>query len=364
MWIRLIFAIATLFFGQPAYGVRAKDIATFPGVRENQLTGAGLVVGLRRTGDSMRNDAAIRSLSNRLQGLGVSLPSGEIATRNVAMVMVSATLGPDQRTGSRIGVTAASTGDATSLQGGILLMTPLIGADGKVYAVAEGPVTVGGYVVEADGNSARKNTPTTGYISGGALIEREVASAVDFDQKRQVEYILRKPDFTTANTMAETINNDFGVDIAQASSSSTINVTIPDEYLGAFARFAARLESLDIRVDAPARVVISERTGTVVMGANVQLAAVAVAHGGLTIEVRRRPEVSQPSAFGGGTTAITYMTDIKASEEDNRLVMVEGASIGQLVSALNAMGVNPRDLMVILQAIQAAGALHAEIVTL
>jgi len=349
-----------------AHATRTKDIASFYGMRQNQVTGAGIVVGLNRTGDSSRNRAAIRTLGNRLQGQGLVVADDEILSRNVALVMVSGTLTSDVRTGQRFDVTVASTGDARSLQGGYLLMTPLLGADGQIYAVAEGPVLIGGYSAESSGSSTQQNITTVGRIASGASVEREIASRVDYNARQTVDLVLHESDFTTAARLAEAINadfeTDFETDVARAASSSTVTVTIPEVFQGRFPAFAARVEAVQVTVDAPARVVVNERTGTVVMGSGVQISAVAVAHGDLTIEVRRQPVISQPGAFSGGTTVSTSVSDIQATEEDGQLLLVEGVTIGELVSGLNDMGVTPRDLMVILEAIRAAGALHAEIV--
>ncbi|MEQ1568374.1 MAG: flagellar basal body P-ring protein FlgI [Myxococcota bacterium] len=347
-----------------AYATRAKDIGQFHGVRDNPLTGAGLVVGLKRTGDSTRNEASIRALASRLQGLGVSLQVDDIAARNVALVMVSATLGPDQRTGSRIDVHVASTGDATSLEGGLLLLTPLMGPDGNVYALAEGPVVVGGFDAGSGGSGTTKNSPTTGQAPNAAIVEREVANAIDLNEATEVEFVLSRPDFTTAAHLAEAVDAAFGEPIAIPRSSSTVVLTVPADYAGQFARFAALVGEVQLEVDAPARVVVSERTGTVVMGADVRIAPVAIAHGGLTIEVRRKDEVSQPGPLSKGQTTVVPRAEVGATEATGQLVLLEGAAIGDLVSALNKMGVKPRDLIVILQAIESAGALHAEVVAL
>jgi len=279
------------------------------------------------------------------------------------MVMVSATLAPDTRTGSRLDVTVASAGDATSLEGGVLLMTPLMGPDGQVHAVAEGALVVGGFASEAAGNSLRHNTPTVGRVSGGALVEREVKSALDYRSLAAIDFVLRTPDFTTASSMADAVDAAFETEVAAAVSSSTIALTMPTEYVGRFAEFAAKVESVEIAIDAPARVVVNERTGTVVMGADVRISAVAIAHGGLTIEVRRKDEVSQPAPFSAGTTGGVSNSAVLGGEEPGRLVMVEGVEIGELVAGLNALGVRPRDLVIILEAIRSAGALHAEVVT-
>jgi flagellar P-ring protein precursor FlgI len=239
-----------------------------------------------------------------------------------------------------------------------------MGTDGKVYAVGEGALTIGGFVAQAAGSSTVKNTTTVGRVVGGGLVEREVNTMLDYNNMDIIEYVLRSPDFTTASRMADAINLTFEAEIAEPASSSTIRFLVPDAYKGKFARFAAAIENVDVEMDAQAKVVINERTGTVVMGADVKIAAVAVAHGGLTIEVRREQQVSQPTPISGGTTAQVSNISVNASEEAGELVLVEGVNIGDLVSALNKMGVTPRDLITILQAIRASGALYAEIVTI
>lgn len=359
---RPITLLAVLLLAGPAWGARAKDLGSFHGVRDNTLTGAGLVVGLRRTGDSPRNEASIRALANRLQGHGLSLEQDEIVTRNTALVMVTATLVPDARSGSRTDVLVASSGDASSLEGGVLLMTPLFGTDGKVHATAEGALIVGGFAASAGMNLTRKNTPTVGRIPGGGIIEVG-APGLDYNAMVTIDFVLRSPDFTTATRLADAIDTAFGSDVAKTASATTITLTMPAEFKDRFPEFAAQVESVELQVDAPARVVVNERTGTVVMGADVKIAPVAIAHGGLTIEVRRRNAVSQPSPFSGGTTAVQSNTWIEAEELPGKLTLVEGVAIGDLVAALNELGVKPRDLIQILEAIRSSGALHAEVVT-
>ncbi len=362
--MRLVLALFALLFAlpAPAHAARAKDIGSFAGLRDNQLTGAGLVVGLNRTGDSQRNEASIRTLGKRLQGLGVSLDNQDLISRNVAMVMVTATLVPDARAGSRLDVTVASTGDATSLEGGVLLITPLVAANKQVFAVAEGQLLVGGYSASAGGDTSRKNHTTVGRIAGGGLVEREVPRP-DYDHAAAVDFVLDTPDNTTVVRLAEAIDATFGVAVATPMSGGTLRLTIPEAFQGNFTLFAAAVEAVQVTPDSPARVVVNERTGTVVMGADVRISQVALAHGGLTIEVRRDTKVSQPGALASGDTVVTSESRIYADEKSGKLQLVEGVNIGDLVSALNDMGVKPRDLIVILQAMHSAGALHAEIVT-
>lgn len=352
-----------VLFSSPALAARAKDVGRFEGLQENTLIGAGLVVGLARTGDSPRNEATVRSLITRLQGLGVRVPDDAIMSRNIAMVTVSAVLPAEGRPGSSVDVTVASTGDASSLEGGVLLDTPLSAMDGQVYALASGSVVVGGFSVQSAGNSTKKAVPTVGHVMGGAEILRDVPSH-DFNALETVDFILDRPDFTTAGRLATAINDAFAAEIAEPESSSTIRIAIPVEFQGRFVRFAQRVEEVRVSVDADARVVIDERTGTVVMGADVEIAAVAVAHGALTIEVRRLNQVSQPAPFSSGTTEIVSNSQVSVDQPGGQLVLVEGANIGELVAALNAMGVSPRDLVTILKAMRAAGAIHADITTL
>lgn len=360
--MKTLLAAVLFTLSSPALAARAKDLGAFHGVRENTLTGAGLVVGLRRTGDSQRNEASIRALANRLQGHGLSLEQDEIVSRNTALVMVTATLPPDARSGSRVDVVVASSGDASSLEGGLLLMTPLFGTDGKVHATAEGALVVGGFAAAAGLNLSRKNTPTVGRVAGGAIIEVG-APSLDYSALTEIDFVLRSPDFTTAARLAEAIDTDFGSDVAKPTSATTVSLTLPEDYKDRFPEFAARVEAVELEVDAPARVVVNERTGTVVMGADVKIAPVAIAHGGLTIEVRRRNAVSQPSPFSNGTTVTQSNTWIEAEEATGKLTLVEGVAIGDLVAALNSLGVKPRDLIQILEAIRSSGALHAEVVT-
>ena len=358
------FLLLALTLAGDALAARAKDVGRFFGVRDNTLAGPGLVVGLRRTGDSTRNAATLRSLVSRLQGQGLSLGIDDVTSRNAAMVMVRATLPPDFRAGDRVDVTVASTADASSLEGGILVWTPLFDQGSTLVAVAEGPLVVGGYAADASGNAVRKNSPTAGIVPGGAIVERESPNAMDYAALVEADFVLDQPDFATTAALAQAVNDDFGADIAAALTASTVRIQIPEELQGSFPSFAARVEAVQVEVDAPAKVVISERTGTVVMGGDVRIAPVAVAHGGLTVNVRRINQISQPSPLSLGTTAAVSNTEIEASEADGQLVLVEGAQIGDLVAALNAMGVKPRELVVILQAIREAGALQAEIVAL
>jgi len=359
---RLVAIFITLLLPTAAFAVRTKDVGKFLGDSEMELIGVSLVAGLQRTGDTQRNEATVRALANRIRNLSGSVEVNDIISRNVAAVMVTGTLRADGRAGSKIDVTVASTGDATSLEGGTLLYTVLTGSDGKEYAVAMGPITLGGFNVSADGNAARKNITTSGRLVNGAQIVREIDVPWDRNKMEQVEFILYDSDYTMADRLAEAINKDFNEELALAESASSISIRVPDPYRGKFARLAARIGQLNIDADTPARVVINERTGTVVMGANVTVSAVAVAHGGLTINIRSVSEASQPAPFSAGTTQTVTNTDVNVEEAEGQLALVEGVDIAKLVKALNDLGVKPRDLISIMQSIKEAGGLHAEII--
>jgi len=297
-----------------------------------------------------------------MRNLSGSVELNDIISRNVAAVMVTATLSVDARAGSRLDITVASTGDATSLEGGTLLYTVLTGSDGKEYAVAMGPVTLGGFNVSAEGNQSRKNITTTGRVVNGAQVVQEVKTPWDRNQMNQVDFVLFQSDYATASRVADAINDEFQTPIARASSGVSIEIAVPKEYLGRFPAIAARVGSLDVESDAPAKIVINERTGTVVMGASVTVSTVAVAHGGLSINIRKINEVSQPPPFSGGTTQQVSNSLLNVQEGSGQLALIEGVQLTELVSALNAMGVKPRDLISILQSIKQAGGLHAEII--
>jgi flagellar P-ring protein precursor FlgI len=358
--------VALFFFGLSGTveAARVKDIASIYGVRDNAVFGYGLVTGLNRTGDSRRNEATIRTLANRLQGLGVTLSTDDIISRNVAVAMVTARIPANARPGHKIDIEVSSTGDAKSLQGGVLQLTPLYATDGRAYASSQGPLVIGGFAAEAGGDSTQKNHPTTGLVPRGATVEMENPNRVDLGAQSVLEWLIHDPDFNTAKRMADAINESVGGDFAAAVDDANVKMTVPADGESSVVELLAQIGMVEIEMDAPARVVINERTGTVVMGAAVQLSPVAVAHGGLTIEVQRQSDVSQPGAFSGGDTVVTQDARVVAEEESGRLTLLEGVTIGQLVSALNGMGVKPRDLIQILLTIKAAGALHAEISSL
>ncbi len=339
---------------------RVKDITYLKGVRENQLIGYGLVVGLQGTGDGSSSQFTMQSLATMLNNLGVGIDASTINVKNVAGVIVTAYLPPFARQGSKLDLLVSSLGDAKSLKGGTLLLTPMKGADGQVYAVGQGPVTIGGFSEEQAGASTTKNHPTVGKIPGGATIERELT--FDFTMVGELSYSLHSPDFTTASRVARAINKELKGPFAQARDSGTVLVQIPDRQKDQIVSLVAQIERVQVEPDRIAKVVVNERTGTVVVGQDVRISTVAIAHGNLTISVQPNLTVSQPESFSEGTTEIVDEPTINVKEEENKLAIIpKSVSIGALVKALNALGVTPRDLIAVFQAIQAAGALQADL---
>jgi flagellar P-ring protein precursor FlgI len=360
---KLVISMAILcgLAGQ-AYGVRIKDIADIKGVRQNQLVGYGLVVGLNGTGDSDNAIFTIQSFASMLERMGVTVRSQDIEVDNVAAVMVTTDLPAFARTGSRIDVLVSSIGDADNLQGGTLLFTPLKGADGQVYAIAQGPVSTGGFVVgSTSGSEVQKNFPTAGRVVNGAIIEKEIAS--DFNNKQSLTLNLHRADFTTASRVAQAINIAFYDQIAHTQDAGTIEVQVPEKYRGDTVALVTMIERLGVTPDTVSKVVINERTGTVIMGENVRISTIAIAHGNLSIEIKEDQNVSQPLPFSrSGRTVVTPESEVLVQEGKNPIFLVEsGVSIGEVVKALNALGVSPRDLIAIFQALKAAGALQAEL---
>ncbi|MBF0369500.1 MAG: flagellar basal body P-ring protein FlgI [Magnetococcales bacterium] len=356
----LLILLALLLFGPitETQAARLKDVVDIEGVRDNPLTGFGLIVGLNGTGDSSA-DFTTQSLKMMLKRMGISAPD-DVKVKNIAAVMVTATLRPFARQGSRLDVILSSLGDAKSLQGGTLILTPLKGADGQIYAVAQGPASIGGFAAEGGAQGVQKNHPTVARIAGGAIVEREV----DFDltNERHLRFALKNPDFTTASRVARGINNLIGQRLAKARDSGTVDLEIPPTYHGRVVEFISRLENIQIEQDQTARIVVNERTGTIVMGENVRVSTVALSHGNLSIRVSEDQQVSQPAPFSDGETAETNQTQIDVDEEEAKLLeMEEGVTLGDLVRGLNSVGVTPRDLIAILQAIKAAGALQADL---
>ena len=342
---------------------RIKDIVAIEGVRENQLVGYGLIVGLNGTGDGLNNSPFTRqSLIAMLERLGVNVRGENMNTGNVAAVMVTATLPPFTNQGSKIDVSISALGDAASLQGGTLLVTPLLAADGEVYAVAQGAVNIAGFSVEGDAASITQNIPTSGQIPNGAIVEREI----DFklEELQQVRLALRNPDFTTSRRIAQAINGFTNATLAKAENSASVVLRRPTNYDGTIVDLITDIEQLPVQPDHIAKVVISERTGVVVMGANVRVSSVAVAQGNLTLKINETPQVSQANPFADqGETVIVPRTDVSANiGDDVKLAVLDtGVTLQELVTGLNQLGVRPRDIITILQAIKAAGALQAEI---
>ncbi len=344
-------------------GVRLKDIVQFEGVRENLLIGYGLVVGLNKTGDTLNsNPFTEESLISMLERLGVNVRGAKISGQNVAAVMVTADLPSFSRQGSRIDVSISSIGSAKDLRGGTLLVTPLMGADGEVYAVAQGAVATGGFVASGKATSVTKGVPTNGRISNGAIIEKEIK--YDIAEQKSIRLALRNPDFTTSKRIADVINKKLKKDVAIPLDPSTVDIKIPKEFHDKITTFMAKIEQLKVIPDQIARVIIDEQNGIIVMGENVKINSVAISHGDLTIRVRETPLVSQPKSFSKrGSTKVVDRTEIEIEEDPNNKVTFVGSSVNlqDLVNGLNALGVAPGDMITILRAIKAGGALQAEI---
>jgi flagellar P-ring protein precursor FlgI len=342
---------------------RIKELAQLEGVRSNQLVGYGLVVGLNGTGDSASTEFTIQSLVNMMERLGVTVDPDKVNVANVAAVVVTADLPPFARAGSTIDVSVASVGDASNLAGGTLMMTPLKAADGKVYAVSQGSLVVGSLAFGGKAAKVQKNHPTSGRIPDGALVEREVPFV--FGQRRELKYRLKDSDFTTVSRMSEAVNKHFGGAIASSLDAGQMQVLVPENYQNRVVDFVSQLERLEVIPDALARIVVNEKTGTIVMGDRVRISTVAVSHGNLSLVISEQTNVSQPSPLGGGQTVISPETLVDVAEDKGNLVVLnQGVSIGEVASALNAIGATPRDLIAIFQAIKAAGALYADLVIL
>lgn len=337
--------------------MRIKDIATFSGVRDNQLIGYGLVVGLAGTGDKKDSVFTLSSMKNMMDRMGVGVDSKALKIKNVASVMVTARMPVSAKPGSRLDVTVSSVGDATSLLGGVLLQTALKGVDGKTYTLAQGPLTVGGFSVTGAAASVTKNINTVGLIPGGGIVERAIP--FEFNQQDKLTLNMRNGDFSTAQQIAERLNTAMGGPYARAVDGGTVSMEIPPQYKNNLVPLMASVENLEVNPDTPAKVVVDEKTGTVVLGRDVRITRAAVAHGNLQITVQESEQVSQPGPFSQGQTVVTPQTDINVRQEDRRLVMVEGATLQELVDGLNAIGATPRDLISILRTLQASGSLHA-----
>lgn len=365
-----------------ASAVRLKEISSIQGIRDNPLVGYGLVVGLQGTGDQSNTQFTVQSLTNMLRRMGIQVPPDAVKVKNVAAVMVTAHLPPFARIGQTIDGLVSSVGDAKSLQGGTLLLTQLRGPDGEVYAVCQGPVSVGGFTFGGNsGGRIQQNHPTVGTVANGVTVEREVS--VPIEGKTAFRILLHREDFTTARRAAEAINARLGDGAAKCLDSRTIELSVPTGHSGSISDFLAAVEGVALTPDTSGKIILDERTGTVVMGERVRIDPVAIAQGGLTVIIKESPEVSQPGAFAprppsgsgpapgpgsgadmapGGQTVVVPRTEIQAEERSARVVLLQGGvSIGELVRALNAIGATPRQLITILQAIHRAGALHAHL---
>ena len=362
----LMFVMGWMWLGGPqtASGARLKELVDVEGFRSNALVGYGLVVGLQGTGDNSSDAATRQSLSRLMNHLGVDVAADQIKAKNVAAVIITADLPPFAKPGARVDVTVSSMSSAKSLQGGTLITAPLKGADMKTYALAQGSLSLGGFAVSgASGGSSKKNHATVGKIPGGGTLERAAPGAMP---TQRVVLLLRDADFTTATRTAKAINGSLGRGIAHVRDAGTVEVVISKQWRGWVAALVATLESVQVTPDAPARVVINERTGTVVVGAHVTLSEAAIAHGGITVNITEQQAVSQPQAGllagSAGDTVVVPQTDIQVDEADGQLHLVpEAANVGDVAAVLNSLGVKPRDLAAIFQALQVAGALRAEI---
>ena len=363
--IRIMLILVFLTLQSFGFGTRIKDIAFVKGISGYQVIGYGLVVGLNGTGDSRRASFTIQSVVSMLRRFGITITDENLRTRNVAAVMVTATIPPFAKEGAVVDVIVSSIGDATSLHGGNLLMTPLVGQDGIVYAVAQGPVSVGGFDVRtATGTEYRRNVTTTGRVPNGAIIERAIPSNF-YNLSDKVEIVLRQPDFTTAKRIANAINLKFNSNIAFAVDISAVVVKVPSEFQSSekVVDFISQIETIEVQPDAVARVVINERTGTIVVGENVTISPVAISHGAIHIEIQSVPIISQPSPFSQGQTVVTQLTTINVYQDTTVVKAIEGvATVQDIAKALNALKVLPRDIIAIFQALKEAGALKAELI--
>jgi flagellar P-ring protein precursor FlgI len=346
----------------PVRAVRIQDISTVEGVRENSLIGYGMVVGLNNSGDRQQTLFPAQTLVNILRKMGVQV-SGTLTSmqvRNIAAVFITATLPPFSSPGTRIDVNVSSVGDAKSLEGGILLLSSLYGADGQTYATAQGPVVLGGYTAGARMTSVQVNHPTSGRIPGGGLVERD--TSVDLAKLNKLSLLLRDYDFATSQDVAQAINSRFGQDWARAVDGRRIEIRLPDTARESVPRMLAQIEDLTVSVQEPAKVVVNERTGTIVMGQHVSLSACSILHGNLAIEIITQYQVSQPQSLSQGQTTVVPQTTVRAKESTaNRVELREGATVQELISGLQGIGATARDIVAILEAIKAAGALQAEL---
>ena len=358
LYLALIVTVATS-------ASRIKDLAYVQGMRGEQVIGYGLVVGLNGTGDSQRSTFTVQSVSSMLKRFGITVPQDQLRLRNVAAVIVTATIPAFTKEGGVVDVTVSSLGDATGLQGGTLLVTPLSGLNGAVYASAQGPVSVGGMNVRSNGSEVRRNHTAAGRVPGGAMIEKPVDVKI-YDEWK-VSVVLWQPDFTTAMRIVSAVNTKLGVQIASAVDASTVALNVPNAYRdnAKIIDFISQVELLEIVPDVAAKVVINEKTGTVVVGGNVTILPVAISHAGLNIEIQQTPVISQPQAFSKGTTVTTAVSSISAVQDSSAVVAINGvATVQEIAKALNSLRISPRDVIAIFQALKEAGALKAELIIL
>lgn len=360
-----MFTLLLLLCAQ-ALAVPIRDIADLSGAVTNTLQGIGVVVGLNRTGDSSQNPAAVVAMVKGMANQGFTVSPDDVKSKNIAMVMLNAELPPNFVAGMKLDVKVSSTGDARSLEGGSLLLSTLRGVDGQVYATAVGSIVIGGYSISNGGESITKNHPTVGIISGGAqvVVEAPARARVDYAQQEAFTWNLHEADFASAASTAVAINKVLGCECATALNSRSVHVQVPDEFLGRQVELIGLVESVPVELTPPARVVVNERTGAVVMGSGIVVHPVAVTLGGLTIEVRKNAEVSQPGPLSRGETRTVEQTDVYVNESGGKLTELRGGSVGEIVNSLNDMGVTPREIIVLLQMMKAAGAIDAPIVSL
>jgi len=356
----LLFALTGALSASEPVAVKIRDLTSVEGVRENSLIGYGMVVGLTQTGDSQQTVFTTQTLANIMQRMGAQIPPATAIVKNVAAVFVTASLPAFARPGTQVDVTVSSIGDAKSLEGGVLLMTPLYGADGQVYAAAQGPIAVGGFAAGGQGATKQMNHPTTGRVPSGGHVERSLA--FDFNRLSPVSLLLRESDFSTAGAISDAINQEFGHAVASARDGGRVEVDPAATGVVNLTAMLARIENLAVLVHRRARVILSERTGTIVMGKDVRLGAVSILHGGFSVQITTEYSVSQPAPLSGGKTEVVANTEVQAKDSPvKRLEIGEGASIDELVGGLHNMGATARDVISILQAIKAAGALDANL---
>ena len=342
---------------------RVKDIASVQGASATPLIGYGLVVGLNKTGDRRQTIFSAQTLANMLERFGIAVAPGEMKIENVAAVLVTAQMGPYSQIGGKLDVTASSIGDARSLQGGTLMPTPLRGPDGRVMALAQGPLSIGGFGAGGGDNAVTVNHLTVGRVPGGGMVQE--ARAWTPPAGGVLRLALNEPDFTSAGRVARAINMELGANAAKALDAGSVAISVPAEYQSSLPELIARIEPLSVELDTTARVVINERTGTVVLGGDVRLGPAAVAHGNLSVRIATKFDVSQPAPLSGGQTTVVPQTQLDVEEGESQLVTLDaGATLSDVVRALNVLGVSPRDIIAVMQALRAAGALRAEIVIL